>query len=184
VEPNRHILISNSSRLTQHHHSATAACDSSGLGTTRLASPIRGQSMSTTTPHRALPMATSYSPSQTTPRRVLGHLPPKAINTPSSQSASLESSQVARAQSPWKQPTTQASTALRDKENLASSYEHSKGKKRGIEEVDSAEVADHLKTLARRRGDSLMGPAVRLTTDAMHVHTVTYPSFPRRAAVS
>lgn len=52
----------------------------------------------------------------------------------------------------------------------------SKSKKRGIDEVDSVEVVDHLKMLARRRGDSLMGPAVRLTTDAMQIHTQNSPA--------
>ncbi|KAI8936608.1 hypothetical protein NX059_007007 [Plenodomus lindquistii] len=130
--------------------------------------------MNATTPHRA-PMATPYSPSKTPSRRVLGDLTPQAINTPSSQSTGLDPSQVARAQSPLKQVTTHSPPTFVDKENLASLHAYSQGKKRGIGEVDSAETADSPKMLARGRGDSLMGPAARLTTDAMHIHTQNNP---------
>ncbi|KAH9873261.1 hypothetical protein J1614_005659 [Plenodomus biglobosus] len=130
--------------------------------------------MSAATPQRT-PMATSYSPSKTPSRRVLGDLTPKAINTPSSQSTGLDPSQVTRAQSPLKQATTQVPAPSVDKENLGSLHAHSHGKKRGIDEVDSAETIDNPKMLARGRGDSLMGPATRLTTDAMHVHTQNNP---------
>jgi hypothetical protein len=111
-----------------------------------------------TTPHRTN-IATQHSPSKTPARRALGHLTPKAINT---------SSEVARAQSPLKQATTHAPTAHADKENLATP----KGKKRSIDEVDSAETVENLKMLARGRDDSLLNTGMRLTTDAMQQHTV------------
>lgn len=120
-------------------------------------------------------MATPYSPSKTPSRRVLGDLTPKAINTPSSQSTGLDPSQVGRAQSPLKQATAQRPASSVDKENLGSLHAYSHGKKRGIDEVDSAETIENPKMLARGRGDSLMGPATRLTTDAMHVHTQNNP---------
>ncbi|KAF2850161.1 hypothetical protein T440DRAFT_490050 [Plenodomus tracheiphilus IPT5] len=118
-------------------------------------------------------MATSYSPSKTPSRRVLGDLTPKAINTPSSQSTGWDPSQAARAQSPLKHITSQGPSTFVDKENLANLHAYSQGKKRGIDEVDSAEIADNIK-IARGRGDSLMGPT-RLTTDAMHMHTQNNP---------
>ncbi|KAH9861220.1 hypothetical protein IAQ61_010957 [Plenodomus lingam] len=130
--------------------------------------------MSATTPHRAS-MATSYSPSITPSRRVLGDLTPKAINTPSSQPAGLGPPQVTRAQSPLKQVTSQSPANSADKENHGHSQAYTQGKKRSIDEVDSAETVDNLKMLARGRGDSLVDPVTRLTTDAMHVHTQNNP---------
>lgn len=61
-----------------------------------------------------------------------------------------------------------------DKENLTNLNAYSKGKKRGIEEVDSAETVGASKMYARGRGDSLVEPDMRLTTDAMQRHTVAY----------
>jgi hypothetical protein len=97
----------------------------------------------------------------------LGDLTPKAINTPTK---AAEPSEVARAQSPLKQITTHAPTVHADKENLATP----KGKKRSIDEVDSAETVENLKMLARGRDDSLLNTGLRLTTDAMQQHTVAY----------
>jgi hypothetical protein len=110
-------------------------------------------------------MATQQSPSKTPSRRVLGDLTPRAINTPSSLP-----SDVARAQSPLKHVTTHTPTAVVEKENMAISQ----GKKRSIDEVDSAETPEHLKMLARACDESLFNSGMRLTTDAMQKHTVAY----------
>jgi hypothetical protein len=117
-------------------------------------------------------MVTQYSPSKTPSRCVLGDLTPRAINTPSTQAKAFVPSPVARAQSPLKQVTTHAPANHFDKENLATTNAYSKGRKRGIEEVDSAETAESLKMLARARDESLLNTGMRLTTDAMQKYTV------------
>jgi hypothetical protein len=131
-----------------------------------------------TTPHRTN-MATQHSPSKTPSRRVLGDLTPKAINTPTSQP-----SEVARAQSPLKQVTTHTPTAVIEKENIATSSAQSHGKKRSIDEVDSAETAESLKMLARGRDESLYNTGMRLTADAMQKHTVAYTPSATRLPVT
>lgn len=127
--------------------------------------------MSAATPQRAN-VATQHSPSSTPSRRVLGDLTPNAINMPASQVTARDPSHVSRAQSPLKQVTTPAPATFVDKENLATLNAYSKGKKRGIEEVDSAETVENLKMLARGRGDSIMDIDTRLTADAIQRHTV------------
>jgi hypothetical protein len=112
-------------------------------------------------------MATQQSASKTLSRCVLGDLTPRAINTPSSLP-----SDIARAQSPLKQVTTHTPTAIVEKENITTSSVEFKGKKRSIEEVDSAETPEHLKMLACARDESLFNSGMRLTTDAMQKHTV------------
>lgn len=119
-------------------------------------------------------MATQYSPSKTPSRRVLGDLTPKAMNTPSTQASAFDSPGLGRAQSPLKQVDLYGSTAFVDKENIAQCNAQSKSRKRGIEEVDSAETVEASKMLARGRGDSLLDTNMRLTVDAMQRHTVAY----------
>jgi hypothetical protein len=126
-----------------------------------------------TTPHRTN-MATQHSPSKTPTRRVLGDVTPKALNTPASLTKGCEPSEVARAESPLKQVTTHSPTVVIDKENYATLSAQSKGRKRSIEEVDSAETAENLKMLACARDESLFNIGMRLTTDAVQKHTVAY----------
>lgn len=128
--------------------------------------------MSATTPHRTN-MTTQHSPSKTPSRRVLGDLAPKAINTPLSQTKAFDTSEVTQAQSPLKQTAPTLLPAFDDKENLASSTTASKGKKRGIDEVDSAESVENLKMLARGRDESLSNTGDWLTSAAMQRHTVS-----------
>jgi hypothetical protein len=116
-------------------------------------------------------MATQYTPSKTPSRRVLGDLTPKAINTPSTPHGPAE---VARAQSPLKQVTTHTPTNPVGKENLMTPQTNSNSKKRGIEDVDSAESVENVKMLAHARHESLPTTGVRLTTDAVQKHTVGY----------
>ena len=118
-------------------------------------------------------MVTQYTPSKTPSRRVLGDLTTKAINTPSTPKA-YEPSEVARAHSPLKQVTTHTPTNPAGKENLMTPQTNSNSKKRGIEEVDSAESVENVKMLAHARDESVPTTGVRLTTDAVQKHTVHY----------
>jgi hypothetical protein len=126
--------------------------------------------MSATTPQRPN-MPSQHTPSKTPSRRVLGDLTPKAINTPSTPKA-YEPSEVARAQSPLKQVTTHTPSNPTGKENLLTPQTNSNSKKRGIEEVDSAESVESVKMLARARNEGLANTSTRLTTDAVQKHTV------------
>ncbi|KAL1600485.1 hypothetical protein SLS60_006871 [Paraconiothyrium brasiliense] len=77
------------------------------------------------------------SPSKSTPRRILGDLTPKALNTPSKRA---DLSENTRAQSPLKQMQTLSPQLFGDKENVLNSA--LKGRKRSINEVDDAERID------------------------------------------
>ncbi|KAL5445624.1 hypothetical protein PMIN07_008972 [Paraphaeosphaeria minitans] len=77
------------------------------------------------------------SPSKGTPRRVLGDLTPKALNTPSKRA---DPSDNTRAHSPLKQMQTLSPQLFGGKENVSSSV--LKGRKRSINEVDDAERMD------------------------------------------
>ena len=127
--------------------------------------------MSAATPQRPN-MTTQHSPSKPPSRRVLGDLAPKAINTPSSQTNTFASSEFTRAQSPLKQAHCSLAPAFGDKENFEGLSAYSKGKKRGIDEVDGAESAENLKMLARGRDETLSNTGMRLTAAAMSRHTV------------
>ncbi|CAG5182572.1 uncharacterized protein ALTATR162_LOCUS10227 [Alternaria atra] len=116
-------------------------------------------------------MASQHTPSKTPSRRVLGDLTPKAINTPSTPKA-YEASEVTRAQSPLKQVTTHTPTNPVGKENLMTPQTNSNSKKRGIEEVDSAESVESVKMLARARDEGLSNTGTPLTSDAVQKHTV------------
>jgi len=117
-------------------------------------------------------MASQHSPSKTPNRRVLGHLAPSAINTPPNQTKAYEPSGLTRAQSPLKHVTTHTPPSFQNKENFATPDASSKGKKRGIEEVDSAETVESLKMLARSGDGGAVDPGMRLTTEAVQRHTV------------
>ena len=121
-------------------------------------------------------MANRHSPSKTPTRRVLGHIPPSAINTPQNQAKAYEASKVPRAQSPLKHVTTHAPPSFRDKENFATPDASLKGKKRGIEEVDSAETVESLKMLACSGDSGAVDTSMRLTTEAVQRHTVNSPA--------
>jgi hypothetical protein len=84
------------------------------------------------------------------PRRVLGDLAPKAMNTPSKQSQALD---AARAHSPLKQVQTLSPHMLVDKENMTHVVGAKAGRKRSINEVDGAENVDRAgNTFTRRDG--------------------------------
>lgn len=118
-------------------------------------------------------MAAYHTPTQSPSRRVLGHLTPKALNKPQTQTKKYESSEVARAHSPLKQVTPHTPAAAVDKENLVTPKANSQGKKRGIEEVDSVETIENAKILAHARDETLINTGMRLTTDAVQKHTVS-----------
>ncbi|KNG51045.1 hypothetical protein DDE82_007676 [Stemphylium lycopersici] len=120
-------------------------------------------------------MAAYHTPTQTSSRRVLGDLTPKALNTPQSQTKKYEASEVARAHSPLKQVTPHTPAATVDKENLATPNANSQGKKRGIEEVDGVETIENAKILAHARDETLPNTGMRLTTDAIQRHTENNP---------
>ena len=92
-------------------------------------------------------MATMNNSSQS-PRRVLGDLAPKAINTPSKQNQALE---AARAQSPLKQVQTLSPRILAGKENMTHAVTSKAGRKRSINEVDGAENVDRAGTTTIKR---------------------------------
>ncbi|KAE8870560.1 hypothetical protein PTNB29_00904 [Pyrenophora teres f. teres] len=124
-------------------------------------------------------MASQHSPSKTPNRRVLGSL---AINTPQNLAKAYEAyeaSGVTRAQSPLKHVTTHTHThtppSFQDKENFVTPDASSKSKKRGIDEVDSAETAQSLKMLARSGDNGAVETGMRLTTEAVQRHTQNNP---------
>ncbi|KAF2656179.1 hypothetical protein K491DRAFT_778158 [Lophiostoma macrostomum CBS 122681] len=104
--------------------------------------------MSAATPH-----ATSMSAHKglsNSPRRVLGDLAPRSLNTPSKQNQALE---ALRAQSPLKQVQTLSPHVLVDKENMAHAVAPKAGRKRSINEVDGAENVDRGSSMFTRRDD-------------------------------
>ncbi|KAJ4360721.1 uncharacterized protein N0V89_001288 [Didymosphaeria variabile] len=101
------------------------------------------------------------SPSQGTPRRILGDLTPKALNTPSKRA---DLSENTRAHSPLKQMQTLSPQLFGDKENALNSAV--KGRKRSINEVDDAERID----AKVRVGGSASGN-MGLSAAAMRLHT-------------
>jgi hypothetical protein len=119
-------------------------------------------------------MATQQSPCKTPSRRALGDLTPRAINSPASQTKNVMSSEPIRARSPLKKVTSHIPNTFADKENLLdSSIVAPQGKKRGIDEVDGAEMVENAKMLAHQRGADAWGE-VRLTTEAIQRYTVSF----------
>ncbi|KAH7555188.1 hypothetical protein BM1_06811 [Bipolaris maydis] len=118
-------------------------------------------------------MAAYHTPSQTPSRRVLGNITPKALNTPQTQTKTYELSQAPRAESPLKHVTPNTPAHFVDKENLTTPNATVRSKKRGIEEVEGAEMAGSAKMLAHARDDSPSNTGVRLTADAIQKHTVS-----------
>lgn len=118
-------------------------------------------------------MATQHSRPGTPSRRVLGDLTPKAMNTPS-KPKHLESSELARAQSPLKQlqATAQTPRILADKENVSSTDVLRHGRKRSIAEVDDAEKVPTAKMVAFERDAPQQDAIAQLTTAAVQRHTV------------
>lgn len=134
---------------------------------------------SATTPYRT-DMTSQHTPSKTPSRRALGDLTPRALNSPASQTKNVLSAEAIRARSPLKKVTSHIPNTFADKENLlASPNVASQGKKRGIEEVDSAETIENAKMLAHAREEGAWGTGVRLTTEAVQRHTVHSSCFLR-----
>lgn len=111
-------------------------------------------------------MSRAESPSKGTPRRVLGELTPKALNTPSRRA---DPSDNARAHSPLKQMQTLSPQLFRDKENASSTAP--KSRKRSINEVDDAERID-AKVRVRESTMGHMG----LGAAELHLYTVACDS--------
>jgi hypothetical protein len=126
--------------------------------------------MSATTPRRA--GMSAHSPSKTTPRRVLGDLPPKSLNTSSKQAGALEASEAMRAQSPLKQVTTLSPQRRMGKENATGMNAFSQGRKRSIYEVDEAENVEIAQSMFGARDKVILGAPVGLTAAAMQNHMV------------
>ena len=103
--------------------------------------------------------------SQGTPRRVLGDLTPKALNTSSRRA---DPSEGTRAQSPLKQMQTLSPQLFGGKENALSGAPH--GKKRSIHEVDDAERVENAKVRAAASANA----NTALSAAAVRFHTVTY----------
>ncbi|KAL6704112.1 hypothetical protein ACN47E_008775 [Coniothyrium glycines] len=127
--------------------------------------------MSGATPH-SRDMTAPYSPAKTPSRRVLGHL---NLNTPPAQTMRVQSSELGRAQGPLKHTTHYMPAGLVNKENFTAPDAASRGKKRGIDEVEAVELAENLKMLARGRDADTLDSRTRLTTDAMQRHTANNP---------
>ncbi|KAI2482238.1 hypothetical protein Ptr902_06619 [Pyrenophora tritici-repentis] len=120
-------------------------------------------------------MASQHSPSKTPNRRVLGNLPPSAINTPQNLAKAYEASGLTRAQSQLKHVTTHTPPRFLDKENFATPDASQKGKKRGIDQVDSVETVQSLKMLTRSGDNGAVETGMRLTAEAMQRHTQNNP---------
>ncbi|KAF1924569.1 uncharacterized protein M421DRAFT_424706 [Didymella exigua CBS 183.55] len=120
-------------------------------------------------------MATQHSRPGTPSRRVLGDLPPKAMNSPS-KPKHLES-ELARAQSPLKQLQATAPTAraLAGKENVIRTDAFPHGRKRSITEVDDAEKVPTAKMVAFERDTPQHDAIAQLTTAAVQRHTSNNP---------
>jgi hypothetical protein len=118
-------------------------------------------------------MTTQHSLPGTPSRRVLGELPPQAMNTPS-KARNMESSEPARAQSPRKQ--LQATPrAFANKENATSIDAFSHGRKRSIADVDDAESVPAAKMVAFERDTPQEDAITQLTAAAVQRHTVHLP---------
>jgi hypothetical protein len=123
-------------------------------------------------------MTAHHASHQTSPRRALGDLTPRAINSPI-----LESSEAIRPRSPLKKVTSHIPSVFADKENLAGAAALSQGKKRGIDEVEDAEKAGSGKMLAHARDASMWESGMQLTAAAVQRHTVCCSEHARRVAV-
>jgi hypothetical protein len=121
---------------------------------------------------------------QTPSRRALGDLTPRAINSPSTQTRNVESSEAIQARSPLKKVTSHIPSVFVDKENIRAADASLQGKKRGIDEVEDVESAGNAKMLARGRDETLWDSGMRLTTAAMQRHTVHFISAPTCLAVT
>ncbi|KAH8708536.1 hypothetical protein GQ44DRAFT_830720 [Phaeosphaeriaceae sp. PMI808] len=120
-------------------------------------------------------MTTQQNPYKTPSRRVLGDIIPKSINSPSTQTKNVESSDAPWFCSPLKKATSHIPSVFADKENILASQSSPQGKKRGIEEVEDAEKAGHAKMLAHERDDNMWDTSARLTTAAIQRHTENNP---------
>ncbi|CAI6333099.1 unnamed protein product [Periconia digitata] len=119
-------------------------------------------------------MSTSHSPSKATPRRVLGDVTPKALNSPSKQRHAPLPSGVAPAKGPLTQASTLLPNASLNKENLKFPVPHSPSKKRSIYEVEDAENAGNAKAMFGAR-DPKMGWKAALTATELEKHTTNHP---------
>lgn len=120
-------------------------------------------------------MTTQHSLPGTPSRRVLGELPPQAMNTPS-KAKNMESSELTRAQSPLKQPRA-TPRAFANKENATSIDAFSHGRKRSIADVDDAESVPAAKMVAFERDtpQEQEDAITQLTAAAVQRHTVHLP---------
>ena len=92
-------------------------------------------------------MSPLKSPSNSTPRRVLGDLTPRALNTTPKQSTAREALEAVRVRSPLKQVQTVSPRIFIDQENASSIGALNAGKKGSISEVDGVENADRLEKM-------------------------------------
>lgn len=115
-------------------------------------------------------MPNSRDSPATTPRRVLGDLTPRALNTPSKRADLFE---TARATSPLKQVHAPSPQVFTDKENAPVAP---KGRKRSIAEVEDAERVDD----AKIRVSAVAADNRVLSTAAMSLHTVALSRSTRR----
>jgi hypothetical protein len=120
-------------------------------------------------------MPTQPSLPGTPSRRVLGDLPPQAMNTPS-KAKNMESSELTRAQSPLK-PLQATPRAFANKENATSIDAFSHGRKRSIADVDDAESVPAAKMVAFERDtpQEQEDAITQLTAAAVQRHTVHLP---------
>ncbi|PVH93204.1 hypothetical protein DM02DRAFT_676995 [Periconia macrospinosa] len=120
-------------------------------------------------------MSTSHSPSKGTPRRVLGDVAPKALNTPSIQgNAPRPSEGTTTTSSPLKQVSSLLPNASVDKENLTHPSPFLQTKKRTIYEVEDAENAGNAKAMFGAR-EPKMGWKNALTATGLERHTTSHP---------
>ncbi|KAF2712921.1 hypothetical protein K504DRAFT_497757 [Pleomassaria siparia CBS 279.74] len=120
--------------------------------------------MSATASQRAN-MSTSNTPSNPSPRRVLGDLTPKAINTPTKQAYAHD---PLRPHSPLKQVQTLSPQLFKGLENMPPVGVFNTGRKRSIYEVDGVDVADNA---GRMSGNSIKR-GTPITAAALREHTV------------
>jgi hypothetical protein len=118
-------------------------------------------------------MLAAHSPSKMTPRRVLGDLAPKALNTPSKRPVALDASEAIRAQSQLKQVTPLSPQPSVNKENLSSAGAYPQGRKRSIYEVDEVETVDNAKAMFGARDAPMFKARGGLTAEAVQRHLVS-----------
>lgn len=127
-------------------------------------------------------MSALHSPSKGTPRRVLGDVAPKAINTPSKQGNAPRPSETTTTTNPLKPIANLLPIPSADKENLTHPASYLQTKKRTIYEVEDAENAGNAKAIFGAR-EPKTGWKNALTATGLERHTVPFPAHVTRRPI-